>query len=168
MDKVHWDAYLSQETEFSFDECMYIVTWNVWLNIKAYIYSVFFGYGAFNDLIVNMGIIGETTAATWCMSGDFFRFLKLTFFHGLLEDLSTILNAFASMILVYFIISYFLSLIKKSGISLSEKLKYSWHVNKIHLKQSLAVFIIGLIVMVMAGVCEVYISVPIGNFIASL
>lgn len=72
------------------------------------------------------------------------------------------------MILGYFVLTYCWGVVKIRDASIESRLKESWEDNKIHLKQSLAVFIVGILVMIFAGVCEEFISVPIGNFVASL
>lgn len=168
IDMVYEDAYLAQETDFSIITCLDIITNNVYLNIEAYVLSVFLGYGAIIDTIVNIGQTGTISAATEYITGDPFLFIKFTLVHGTLEDISTILNTFASMILVYFIIVFTKDAIKPRKIVKRGVLTNSWELNQIHLKQSLIVFVIGILIMINAGILEEYISVPIGDFIVSI
>ena len=44
----------------------------------------------------------------------------------------------------------------------------SLEINKKILYQSLAVFVLGFLVMIVAGFLEEYISIPFGNFIAAI
>ena len=166
--QVYDDSYLAQKSEYSLESFWETVSWNVYLNINAYCNSVFLGLGAIIDIIVNMGIIGRTFAANTYFTDDHLLFFKLTFMHAIPEDISTILNSFASMILAYFVIAYIRDVFKSTAGSFPSRLMDSWQVNKIHLMQSLVVFVVGIIVMVYAGICEEFLSVPIGNFVAGV
>ena len=126
-----------------------------------YVLSIFLGAGGIFDIIVNMGMLGSVSAATNMVTGDPFLFFKLTLVHGIPEDISTILNSFAGFLLVYFEIFFLKDAISKG-------FKESFNVNKKFLFQSIAVFIFALSVMVIAGLLEEFISIPVGNFIAGV
>ena len=168
IDQIYDDAYLDQESEYSLESCWDTICWNVYLNVDAYCHSIILGYGAIIDIMVNMGVIGRTYAANAYFTDDYLLFFKLTFMHAIPEDISTILNSFASMILAYFVIVFIRDAIKVNANSLSSRLRESWEANRIHLMQSLAVFFVGIVVMVYAGICKEFLTVPIGNFVAGI
>lgn len=155
------DAYLSQETFYNWNSAWEIISNNCRINIIMYVFSIFLGAGGIFDIIVNMGMLGSVSAATNMVTGDPFLFFKLTLVHGIPEDISTILNSFAGFLLVYFEI-FFLKDASSKGF------KESFNVNKKFLFQSIAVFIFALYVMVIAGLLEEFISIPVGNFIAGV
>ena len=158
--------YLAQETSYSFDDFLFIVVNNCFINLMSYVDAIFFGFGPFYDMMVNMGMSGVISRATDLACGDPFLFLKLTCLHGFFEDLSTILNSFAGFILFSFIVRYIKNLFSPSQ-NLSEgRFSNSWQINKKHLYQSIAIFILGMIVMIYAGFLEEYVSVPFGNLVA--
>ena len=160
--------YLAQETFFSFDDMMYIIINNCFINIMSYFEAIFFGLGPFEDMIINMGMSGVISRATDLACGDPFLFLKLTCLHGFFEDLSTILNSFSGFILFSFIVRYIKNFFSPSQSLSAGRFSNSWQINKKHLYQSIAIFILGLVVMVFAGFLEEYISIPFGNLVAAI
>jgi uncharacterized membrane protein SpoIIM required for sporulation len=158
--------YIAQETFFSFEDMLYIIINNCYINIVSYIESIFFCYGPLYDMILNIGTSGITSRATELACGDPFLFLKLTCLHGLFEDLSTILNSFAGFLLFSFIIRTIMDIFKPSKHLANGTITNSLEINKKILYQSLAIFILAFVVMIVAGVLEEYVSVPFGNFIA--
>ncbi|WP_407379486.1 hypothetical protein [Methanobrevibacter sp.] len=161
-------SYLAQETFFSFDDMMEIIVNNCLLNIIYYFESMFFGFGAFEDMILNIGMSGIVSRATEIACGDPFLFLKLTCLHGFFEDLSTILNSFAGFILFSFIVRFIKDLFSPSKRLANGTITNSLEINKKHLYQSIAIFILAFAVMIFAGFLEEYISIPFGNLIASI
>ncbi len=153
------DAYLAQETFYSWDTAWEIISNNCGLNLMMYVLSIFLGAGGIYDIVVNMGMTGYVSAATNMVTGDPFLFIKLTLVHGLPEDISTILNTFAGFLLAYFEIFFLKDAISK-GIT------ESYNINRKFLFQSIAVFIFAMYIMVIAGLLEEFISIPIGNVIA--
>ena len=152
------DAYLGQETFFNWISAWGIISHNCGLNLMMYVLSIFLGAGGIYDILVNMGMTGYVSAATNMVTGDPFLFLKFTMVHGIPEDISTILNSFAGLLLAYFEIFFLKDAISKGFAK-------SYDINKKFLFQSVAVFLFGLYVMVVAGLLEEFISIPIGNFI---
>ena len=161
-------AYLSQITYFSFDDMMDIIINNCFLNINYYLTSVFFGYGAIYDMMTNIGMSGIVSRGTELACGDPFLFLKLTCLHGFFEDLSTILNSFAGFILFSFIVRFIKDVFSPSKRLANGTITNSLEINKKYLYQSIAIFILAFVVMIFAGFLEEYISIPFGNFIASV
>ena len=158
-------AYVKSANPEFLSSFMAIIPNNIMMNIQSYILSVFLGFGAFIEILNNLGMVGSISAASAAFSGDTFIFLKLTLIHALVEEIAIVINAFASFILVYFILLFL-----KDSISSKEsnKIKSSWEKNKIHLKYSLSVFVFALIIMFIAGILESTISIPIGNMIAGV
>ena len=62
--ELHNYEYLAQETFFSFEDMMYIIVNNCYINIVSYIESIFLCYGALYDMILNIGTSGITSRAT--------------------------------------------------------------------------------------------------------
>lgn len=161
-------AYLSQETFFSFDAMMLIIINNCYINIVSYIEAIFLCIGPFYDMILNLGMSGVVSRATELACGDPFLFLKLTCLHGFFEDLSTILNSFAGFLLFLFVVKFIKNIFKPSEYLANGSITNSLEITKKLLYQSLAIFILALAVMIIAGVLEEYISIPFGNLIAYL
>ena len=160
--------YLAQETFFSFGDMMYIIVNNCLINISSYFEAIFFGFGPVYDMAINMGMSGVISRATEIACGDPFLFLKMTCLHGFFEDLSTILNSFAGFILFSFVVRFIKNLFSPSYNLADGCFLNSWKINKKHLYQSVAIFILGLAVMIFAGFLEEYISIPFGNLIAAI
>ena len=156
-------AYLSQETFFSFDAMMLIIINNCCINFVSYI---FLCIGPFYDMILNIGMSGVVSRATELACGDPFLFLKLTCLHGFFEDLSTILNSFAGFMLFLFVLRFIKNIFKPSGYLANGSITNSLEITKKLLYQSLAIFILALVLMIVAGVLEEYVSIPFGNLIA--
>ena len=168
IDQVYDDAYLEQESTFDFLDFILITGNNVYLNILAYVTSVFLGLGAILDILVNIGQTGTTSAATAYVTGDPLYFIKLTCLHGFFEDLSTIINSFASFILGYAVLKYIKDVVHPSRQIVGSRLKNAWELNETDFKQSFAVFLVGIVVMIFAGFLEVYISIPFGNLLVQI
>ena len=161
-------AYLSQETFFSFDSMIFIICNNCYINIISYIQAIFLCVGPFYDMILNIGMSGIVSRATELSCGDPFLFLKLTCLHGFFEDLSTILNSFAGFLLFLFVVKFVKNIFRPSKYLANGSITNSLELNKKLLYQSLAIFILALLVMIIAGVLEEYVSIPFGNLIAYL
>ncbi len=161
-------AYLSQETFFSFDAMMEIIINNCYINITSYIEAIFLCIGPLYDMILNLGMSGIVSRATEIACGDPFLFLKLTCLHGFFEDLSTILNSFAGFLLFLFVVKFVKNIFKPSEYLANGNITNSLEITKKLLYQSLAIFILALCVMILAGILEEYISIPFGNLIAYL
>ena len=160
--------YLAQETFFSVDDMMEIISVNCYINVQSYLESIFLCYGPIYDMTLNIGLSGVTTRATELACGDPFLFIKLTCLHGFFEDLSTILNSFAGFLLFSFIVRSIKDLFNPSQHLADGKIRNSLRINKRILFQSLAIFVLAFVDMIIAGVLEEYISVPFGNFIAAI
>ena len=135
INQVYEDAYLEQETTFDFLDFILITGNNVFLNIFAYVTSIFFGIGAIADILVNIGMTGSTSAATAYLTGDSLYFIKLTLVHGFYEDVSTILNSFASFILASAVLRYVKDFLSPSKQIAESRLKNAWELNKIDFKE---------------------------------
>ncbi len=160
--------YLAQQTLFSFDDMMEIIFINCYINIQSYLESVLLCYGPIYDMTLNIGLSGITTRATELACGDPFLFIKLTCLHGFFEDLSTILNSFAGFLLFYFIVRTIKDFFNPSQHLAEGKIRNSLRINKRMLYQSLAIFVLAFVIMIIAGVLEEYVSIPFGNFIAAV
>ena len=161
-------AYLYQNTFFSFQDMVEIICNNCYINLISYIEAIFLCFGPFYDMFINIGMSGVVSRATELACGDPFLFLKLTCLHGFFEDLSTILNSFAGFLLFLFVVKFVKNIFKPSESLANGSITNSLEITKKILYQSLAIFILAFVVMIIAGVLEEYISIPFGNFIAYL
>jgi uncharacterized membrane protein SpoIIM required for sporulation len=88
--------------------------------------------------------------------------------HGIFEFSSCILASAAGFILFNFIYRFLKTFWEYDDDSASESLKFSFRENFYKLKQALIIFLIAAILMVIAGIVEVYLTIPIANYIVSL
>ena len=88
--------------------------------------------------------------------------------HGIFEFSSCILASAAGFILFNFIYRFLKTFWEYDDDSASESLKFSFGENFYKLKQALIIFLIAAILMVIAGIVEVYLTIPIANYIVSL
>ena len=122
----------------------------------------------FLDIFINIGQTGTTSAATAYVTGDPLYFIKLTLLHGLFEDLSTILNSFASFILGWSVLKYVKDVFSPSKQIADSRFRNAWEINKVDFKESFAVFVVGIMIMIFAGFLEVYVSIPFGNLLVEI
>jgi uncharacterized membrane protein SpoIIM required for sporulation len=88
--------------------------------------------------------------------------------HGIFEFSSCILACSSGFVLFKFILRFFKSISKKEDASLSNKAYESYVENFDKLKQSIILLLLAAVLMVIAGLIEVYLTVPIANFLNSI
>ena len=94
--------------------------------------------------------------------------LLLTIPHGIFEFSSCILACASGLVLFTFTYKFLKSFWRYDDESASESLKFSFNENFDKLKQALIIFAIAAILMVIAGFIEVYLTIPIANYIVSV
>lgn len=94
---------------------------------------------------------------------DLFRVLAMMIPHGIFELTSCALACASGLVLFNFLIRFFKSYLKEDL-----SLRNSFYNNLIKLKQAIIIFIISVVFMVIAGVIEVYLTIPIAHFLLSL
>lgn len=101
-------------------------------------------------------------------SPDFFSVLMYLIPHGIFELPSCVLACAAGFVLLNFILKFIKGLFSDVDESFSDKLRHSYAENFDKLKQSLILFAIAVVLMVIAGIIEAYFTVHIAQFILSL
>ena len=80
--------------------------------------------------------------------------------HGIFELASCVLACSSGLVLFNFLFNFF-----KSYLIADLSLVDSFHDNSIKLKQAVLIFFISVILMIIAGFVEVYLTVPIARFV---
>ena len=88
--------------------------------------------------------------------------------HGIFELPSCALACAASFVLFNFIYKFINALLNDTNNSFSDKLRSSYDKTDDKLKQSIILFIISVILMVIAGIVEVYFTISIARFVFSI
>lgn len=88
--------------------------------------------------------------------------------HGIFEFSSCILACAASFVLFVFLFRFLKAFIKDENKSIMEGLRNSFDANYIKLKQALILFGISVILMMIAGVIEAYLTIPIAKYLLSI
>ena len=101
-------------------------------------------------------------------SSDFFTVLMYIIPHGILELPSIMLACAASFVLFNFICKFIKALLKDDSDSFIQLLRNSYNESYGKLKQAIILFAISVILMVIAGIVEAYLTIPIAQFILSL
>lgn len=141
---------------------------NIFLNnfriiCQMFIFGAFFCYSSLM-LAFNGFFVGYYVAS----SNDLFTVLMYIIPHGIFEFSSCILACAAGFVLFNFIYKFIKELIKGAGDSISEKLGNCFDKSYDKLKQAVILFAISVILMVIAGIIEVYLTAPIAQFIFSI
>ena len=85
--------------------------------------------------------------------------------HGIFEFSSCILACAASFVLFNFLYKFIASLLKQKDKSVVNKLKDSFCTNLDKLRQACILFVISVFLMVIAGLIEVYLTIPIADLV---
>ena len=101
-------------------------------------------------------------------SSDFFTVLMYIIPHGIFELPSIMLACAASFVLFNFICKFIKALLKDDSDSFIQLLRNSYNESYGKLKQAIILFAISVILMVIAGIVEAYLTIPIAQFILSL
>ena len=88
--------------------------------------------------------------------------------HGIFEFSSCILACASGIVLFNFVYKFLKAAWNQDEGSISKRLLNSFDESYIKLKQALIIFAISLILMVIAGFVEVYLTIPIANFVLSI
>ena len=99
---------------------------------------------------------------------DLFRVLLLTVPHGIFEFPSCILATAAGFVLFVYVCKVFKSLITQKDVSLTDRIYNSFIDNIDKIKHALILFVISMILMVIAGIIEVYVTIPFSKFVLSI
>ena len=101
-------------------------------------------------------------------SNDFFITALLIIPHGIFEFSSCILACAAGFVLFNFIYKFVKDLFKTKNQKLLTRFNISFNQNFDKLKEAVIILAISCILMVIAGIFEVYITIPFAKFVLSM
>ncbi len=101
-------------------------------------------------------------------SDDLLQVLLYIIPHGIFEFSSCILACASGFILFNFLYKFLNALLKQQTDSISEMLHNSFDESSDKLKQALIIFGISIILMVIAGIFETYLTIPIAQYLISI
>ena len=136
---------------------------NLTIICQMFIYGILFCFSAF-ILAFNGFFVGYYVAT----SDNLFYTLLLIIPHGIFEFPSCILASAAGFVLFKFLYRFLKTFWQYDDDSASESLRFSFEENFDKLKQALIIFAVAVILMVIAGFVEVYLTIPIADGIASI
>lgn len=136
---------------------------DIFLNNLKIIIQMFF-YGLLFCLCIfllayNGFFIGYYVA----IQDNLFRVLAMLVPHGIFELSSCIFSCASGLVLFNFLIKFF-KIYLKEDISLKD----AFLINIFKLKQAVLIFIVSVILMIIAGFVEVYLTIPIAYFLLNL
>ena len=101
-------------------------------------------------------------------SNDMFKTLLLLIPHGIFEFSSCIIACASGFVLFKFLYRFLKAFARNDEGSLSNQLYESYVENFDKLKQSIMLLLVATVLMIIAGIFEVYLTLPIANFILSI
>ena len=128
---------------------------NISIIFQMFIYGVFLCLSVFL-LAYNGFFVGYYVA----IQDDFFRVVLMLVPHGIFELTSCVLACSSGLVLFNFLFDFF-----KSYLIADLSLIDSFNENFSKLKQAFVIFFISVILMIIAGFVEVYLTVPIARFV---
>lgn len=137
-------------------------------NIRIVFFMFIFGIlCCFSALILafNGFFVGYFVAVN---SNDMFKTLLLLIPHGIFEFSSCIIACASGFVLFKFLYRFLKAFAKNDEGSLSNQLYESYVENFDKLKQSIMLLLVATVLMIIAGIFEVYLTLPIANFILSI
>lgn len=141
---------------------------DIFLNNLKVIFQMFI-YGlilCISALILSFNgfLVGYYVAST----GDLFVTLMLIIPHGIFEFSSCILACASGFVLFNFLFRFLKTLLKQENDSIIEMLSNSFDECSDKLKQAFILFGISIILMVIAGIVETYLTIPIAQYFISI
>ncbi len=136
-------------------------------NIKIVFLMFILGiFCCFSALILafNGFFIGYFTA----VQDDLFLTLLMLVPHGIFELPSCVIACASGFVLFNFLLRFLKTLLKQENCSISNKLYASYVENFDKLKQAIILLMVATVLMIIAGVIEVYLTLPIAEFITSV
>ncbi len=139
---------------------------NVLIVFRMFIFGIFFCISglilAYNGFFVGYYIAG---------SENLFKVLLLIIPHGIFEFSSCIIATASGFVLFHFIFKLIYNTanpIDGDNLPLKTRFTYSLEYNSNKLKESLILLGVAVILMAIAGFIEVYLTIPIANFVLSI
>ena len=131
---------------------------NLLIILQMFIYGLLFCLS-----VVVLAYNGFFTGYYVAIQDDLLRVLLLLIPHGIFELTSCFLACASGLVLFNFLLRFFKSYLKEDL-----TLKTSLINNSDKLKQSAIIFLISVFLMIIAGFVEVYLTIPIANFILGI
>ena len=128
---------------------------NILILFQMFIYGLLFCLSIFL-LAYNGFFIGYYVA----IQNNLFRVLAMLIPHGIFELTSCLLACSSGLVLFNFLFKFFKTYLKEDM-----TLKKSFSINRYKLKQAIIIFIISVVLMIIAGFVEVYLTIPIAHFL---
>ena len=135
-------------------------------NIKIVFLMFIFGiFCCFSAVILafNGFFIGYFTA----VQEDLFLTLLMLVPHGIFELPSCVIACASGFVLFNFIVRFLKTFVKQENGSISNQLYASYVENFDKLKQAIILLMVASVLMIIAGVIEVYLTLPIAEFVMS-
>ena len=141
---------------------------DIFLNNLRVISTMFIFGIAFCFSAVMLAFNGFFVGYYVASSHDLFAVLMYIIPHGIFELPSCILACAASFVLFNFIYKFIKALLGNENDSFSDILRSSYDRTDDKLKQAIILFIISVGLMIIAGIVEAYLTIPIARFILSI
>lgn len=135
---------------------------NIMIVLRMFVYGLFF---CFSALI--LGFNGFFVGYSVATSSDFLRTVILIIPHGIFEFSSCILACASGFILFNFICNLIKTFLKEKERKFIDRILYSYEKNFDKLLQAFIILMFASILMIVAGIFEVYITLPLGEFLLS-
>ncbi len=136
---------------------------NIKIVFSMFIYGMLLCFSAL-ILAFNGFFVGYYVATT----DDLFKTFLLIMPHGIFEFSSCIVACASGFVLFNFLYRFFKALFKTDTDSVKEMLSISFNESSEKLKQAIILLVIASILMAIAGFIEVYLTIPIAEFIYSM
>lgn len=133
---------------------------NLKIICQMFIYGIMFCFSAL-ILAFNGFFVGYYVAT----ADNLFYTLLLIIPHGIFEFSSCILACAGGFVLFDFLYRFLKTFWQYDDDSASESLRFSFEENFDKLKQALIIFAVAVVLMVIAGLVEVYLTIPLANYI---
>lgn len=136
---------------------------NIKIVFSMFIYGMLLCFSAL-ILAFNGFFVGYYVATT----DNLFKTFLLIMPHGIFEFSSCIVACASGFVLFNFLYRFFKALFKTDTDSVKEMLSISFNESSEKLKQAIILLVIASILMAIAGFIEVYLTIPIAEFIYSM
>ena len=87
--------------------------------------------------------------------------------HGIFEFSSCIIACMSGFVLFHFMVLFFYKLFAKKDSNIKQRIVTSFDLSFPKLKQAVILFVVALILMIIAGIVEVYLTVPFAKLVLS-
>ena len=136
---------------------------NIMIVFRMFIFGIFFCFSVI-ILAFNGFFVGYYAA----LQDNLLRMILFLIPHGIFEFSSCILACSSGLVLFNFIRNFSKALFAKNGQGILTKIDKACNENFDKLKQSLILLFIAAVLMVIAGIIETYVTVPVAYYLLSI